>query len=110
MCWTVVAIQLIEADIRRRGRHIQNLSPQQLVNCFKPDKMKYYPGTVRKALEWVKENGGVTTDERWPYTPSGVQCNTECVGKHQRIQVKSIFFPRFILITIDMYKMFCRLL
>lgn len=55
-------------------------SEEQLVDCDKTDK-GCFGGDMGQAFDWIKENGGVCTEEDYPYAglwPPFKTCTTTC--------------------------------
>ena len=68
-CWAFSATEQIESDSIRAGllTTSDTLSPQQIVSC---DQVDYgcNGGNTETAYQYVKVNGGLTTDAQYPYT------------------------------------------
>lgn len=57
-------------------------SEEQLVDCDKTDK-GCFGGDMGQAFDWIKENGGVCTEEDYPYAglwPPFKTCTTTCTA------------------------------
>jgi cysteine peptidase B len=69
-CWAFAASEQIESDAMRELGVTYTLSPQQLVECDKTS-MGCNGGLQERAYNYVQRNGGIETEDVYPYT-SGV--------------------------------------
>ena len=66
-CWAFAASEQIESEAMRELGVTYTLSPQQLVECDKTS-MGCNGGLQERAYNYVKRNGGIETEEAYPYT------------------------------------------
>ena len=74
-CWAFAASEQIESEAMRELGVTYTLSPQQLVECDRTS-LGCDGGLQERAYNYVKRNGGIETEEAYPYT-SGTAGETE---------------------------------
>jgi C1A family cysteine protease len=89
-CWAFSATEQIESDAIRTLGTTYILSPEQIVQC---DSTSYgcSGGWTENAYNYVKKNGGITTEANYPYTSymgTTGQCKT---GQSNVITVSSYY-------------------
>ncbi|XP_002977185.2 senescence-specific cysteine protease SAG39 [Selaginella moellendorffii] len=73
-CWAFSAIASIESAHFLATKELVSLSEQQLIDCDTVDQ-GCQGGFPEDAFKFVVENGGVTTEEAYPYTGFAGSCN-----------------------------------
>ncbi|XP_031627883.1 cathepsin L1-like [Contarinia nasturtii] len=76
-CWAFSVIGAIEGQYFRKTGHLVPLSVQNLVDCVDTEqsiKNKCRGQSTARAMDYVKENGGVDTEKSYPYKASGGLC------------------------------------
>lgn len=64
-CWAFAALGTIESQMLMKNRGNQDLSEEELVDCYK----KSCGGDdQRNAWNWLKNNGGAQSEASYPYT------------------------------------------
>ncbi|CAM9145108.1 unnamed protein product [Pylaiella littoralis] len=79
-CWAFSAIGAMEGAYYMSTNELTKFSEEQLVDCDKVDK-GCFGGDMGQAYDWIKENGGVCTEEEYPYAglwPPFKTCATAC--------------------------------
>eukprot|EP01135_Chromosphaera_perkinsii_P004762 Nk52_evm34s295 gene=Nk52_evmTU34s295 len=77
-CWTFAAIAALESHHALRSNELIELSEQQILDCA---SNKYYGnmgcggGTLDAAYAYVKDAGGVVTEQSYPYKMVQKECN-----------------------------------
>merc|ERR1719384_1640630 len=66
-CWTFSTTGAVEGAWMLKGNKLVELSEQQLVDCSK-ENHGCDGGSMDLAFEYIKKNGGLTTEKEWPYT------------------------------------------
>ncbi|KAG9445528.1 hypothetical protein H6P81_011656 [Aristolochia fimbriata] len=74
-CWafsTVVAVEGINAI---KTKELVSLSEQELIDCDTADNSGCNGGLMEYAFEYIKKNGGLTTEDNYPYEASDGTCS-----------------------------------
>ncbi|RDY11411.1 Senescence-specific cysteine protease SAG39, partial [Mucuna pruriens] len=73
-CWAFSAVTSIEGIYKIATGFLMSLSTQQLVDC---DVLNNgcRGGTMVRAFEFIKRNGGITTEENYPYVQAKGKCD-----------------------------------
>jgi len=77
-CWAFSTTETVESAILMAGKSIRPLSPQEVVDCDSNDQ-GCGGGYPQEALGWVKQQGGLDTDQCYPYTAQDGTCaSSQC--------------------------------
>jgi C1A family cysteine protease len=77
-CWAFSATETVESANLISSGSVQNLSPQEIVDCDTSDS-GCNGGDPREALGWVQQQGGLDTDACYPYTAQDGTCaSSQC--------------------------------
>jgi len=72
-CWAFSTAETVESANLMAGKSVQNLSPQEIVDCDTSDS-GCNGGDPAEALQWVINQGGLDTDACYPYTAEDGTC------------------------------------
>ncbi|KAM7464694.1 hypothetical protein LguiA_032815 [Lonicera macranthoides] len=73
-CWAFSTIVGVEGISKIKTNELVSLSEQELVDCEK-DNQGCNGGLMENALEFIKKNGGVTTENIYPYRARDGNCD-----------------------------------
>ncbi|KAK1403241.1 Vignain [Heracleum sosnowskyi] len=73
-CWAFSTIVGVEGINKIKTNKLVSLSEQELVDC-EPDCGGCSGGLMENAFEFIKENGGVTTETLYPYQAKDAKCD-----------------------------------
>jgi len=77
-CWAFSTTETVESAILMAGKKVVPLSPQEIVDCDSSDS-GCNGGDPQEALGWVKQQGGLDTDQCYPYTAQDGTCaSSQC--------------------------------
>lgn len=77
-CWAFSTIVGVEGINKIKTGQLVSLSEQELVDCEK-DNEGCNGGLMENAYEFIKKNGGVTTERIYPYRASDSRCDSSKV-------------------------------
>ncbi|KAJ3687508.1 hypothetical protein LUZ61_016672 [Rhynchospora tenuis] len=75
-CWSFSTIAAVESINYIKTNELIVLSEQQLVDSDRLQNHGYNGGLMDNAFEYIKKNGGVTTEIAYPYTAHEGICHT----------------------------------
>ncbi|KAL6654303.1 hypothetical protein ACP70R_007768 [Stipagrostis hirtigluma subsp. patula] len=82
-CWAFAAVAAIEGLHKISNGSLVSLSEQEIVDCnSSPPNNGCNGGYPSVAMDWVAANGGLTTEEDYPYTSSQGACNLDKALNH----------------------------
>jgi len=77
-CWAFSTVGTVEGFVTlKKSQALISLSPQQLVDCDKTDH-GCSGGLPTNAISWIAKNGGLCSDQEYPYTGRGGTCKNTC--------------------------------
>lgn len=80
-CWAFSVLAAVEGlNHIRKPDELVSLSAQELVDCVKPYSNGCKGGSMTGAFDFIKRNGGLTTDEKYPYEAIHETCRIPKVG------------------------------
>jgi len=77
-CWAFSTTETVESAILMANTKVVPLSPQEIVDCDSSDS-GCNGGDPQEALGWVKQQGGLDTEQCYPYTAEDGTCaSSQC--------------------------------
>jgi hypothetical protein len=92
-CWAFGAISAIESQVAIKFGFLPNLSEQNLADCVY-DRNGCHGGSAATAFDYIKKNGGIDTQEGYPYTSfNSTEVNSTKLYFYKIFKIK-IFFKK----------------
>jgi C1A family cysteine protease len=87
-CWAFSAVAAIEGINKIKGGNLTTLSEQMLVDCdINNDDTGCHGGIMEKAYEFIIKNGGIATEDDYPYVARDKDCN-KLKAKEVAVKIK----------------------
>ncbi|KAF5907729.1 cathepsin K-like, partial [Clarias magur] len=84
-CWAFSSVGALEGQLKKTTGKLVNLSPQNLVDCVKEND-GCGGGYMTNAFSYVKDNGGIDSEEAYPYVGQDQECAYNKSGKAAEIR------------------------
>ena len=73
-CWAFSTVVGVEGINQIKTKELLSLSEQQLIDCDRSDDHGCNGGLMESAFEFIKKNGGITTENNYPYKAKDERC------------------------------------
>ncbi|KAI1902308.1 hypothetical protein AGOR_G00043430 [Albula goreensis] len=84
-CWAFSSVGALEGQLMKTQGKLLSLSPQNLVDCVKEND-GCGGGYMINAFKYVKKNGGIDSEEAYPYVGEDQSCAYNKTGKAAEIR------------------------
>ncbi|KAH7653591.1 Fruit bromelain protein [Dioscorea alata] len=82
-CWAFSAVASMEGAAKLSTGKLISLSEQELVDCdIKGDDQGCEGGLMDEAFKFIINNGGLNTEDKYPYTGADDSCDTKKAASH----------------------------
>ncbi|TVU25682.1 hypothetical protein EJB05_28187, partial [Eragrostis curvula] len=81
-CWAFSTIAAVEGINKIKTGKLVSLSEQELMDCDNGDNQGCNGGLMDYAFQFIKKNGGITTESNYPYLGEQKRCNKAKAGSH----------------------------
>ncbi|KAM9852038.1 uncharacterized protein ACBR49_005144 [Aulostomus maculatus] len=78
-CWAFSSAGALEGQLAKTTGQLRDLSPQNLVDCVK-ENQGCGGGYMTTAFEYVQDNGGIDSEESYPYIGEDEVCHYNASG------------------------------
>ncbi|XP_024972191.1 vignain-like [Cynara cardunculus var. scolymus] len=75
-CWAFSTVVAVEGLNQIKTKKLVSLSEQELVDCDTGKNEGCDGGLMDLAFDFIKKNGGLTTEDNYPYTAAAGSCKT----------------------------------
>ncbi|BFG16274.1 hypothetical protein CerSpe_025480 [Prunus speciosa] len=75
-CWAFSTVVAVEGINQIKTKALVSLSEQELVDCNRDPNEGCDGGLMEKAFDFIKKNGGITTEQNYPYRASDGPCDS----------------------------------
>ncbi|XP_053350967.1 cathepsin K-like [Clarias gariepinus] len=84
-CWAFSSVGALEGQLKKTTGKLVNLSPQNLVDCV-IENYGCDGGWMATAFRYVRDNGGIDSEEAYPYVGQEQRCAYNKSGKAAQCQ------------------------
>ncbi|KAF6157531.1 hypothetical protein GIB67_004469 [Kingdonia uniflora] len=82
-CWAFSTVVAVEGINQIKTKQLVSLSEQELVDCDSTeDNQGCNGGLMESAFEFIKKNGGITTEQNYPYRARDGNCDSFKANAH----------------------------
>ncbi|KAG6512817.1 vignain-like [Zingiber officinale] len=81
-CWAFSTVVSVEGINQIKTNKLVSLSEQELVDCDTNTNKGCNGGLMGDAFNFIKTNGGITTEEAYPYAAKQNKCNLQKENSH----------------------------
>lgn len=74
-CWAFSTVVSVEGINQIRTKELVSLSEQELVDCDNTENNGCNGGLMEAALEFITQKGGLTSEEKYPYSAEDGTCD-----------------------------------
>ncbi|KAM2334079.1 hypothetical protein ACFXTH_011674 [Malus domestica] len=86
-CWAFSTVVAVEGINQIKTKQLVSLSEQELVDCNRDPNKGCEGGLMEKAFEFIKKNGGITTEQNYPYRASDNPCDSSKMMNSPLVQI-----------------------
>ncbi|KAK9090265.1 hypothetical protein Sjap_023442 [Stephania japonica] len=81
-CWAFSTVVAVEGINQIKTKKLVSLSEQELIDCDTSQNQGCNGGLMELAFEYIKQNGGITTEQDYPYKAEDGSCDTKKENAH----------------------------
>ncbi|OVA17619.1 Peptidase C1A [Macleaya cordata] len=81
-CWAFSTVVAVEGINQIQTKQLVSLSEQELIDCDNKVNQGCNGGLMEYAFEYIKKNGGLTTEQNYPYKAEDGTCDSSKENSH----------------------------
>ena len=84
-CWAFSTVVAVEGINQIKTKKLVSLSEQELIDCDTSQNQGCNGGLMDLAFEFIQKNGGLTTEDNYPYTATDGSCDKKKVPRRTEL-------------------------
>lgn len=86
-CWAFSTVVAVEGINQIKTKKLVSLSEQELIDCDTSQNQGCNGGLMDLAFEFIQKNGGLTTEDNYPYTATDGSCDKKKLNSPTKVTI-----------------------